>query len=77
MNRTAVRPTSTNPASTNLTSKGNDTMFMEEALARSRMREAQQAARDHRRAREFTAGRNWQWLSRWSARRAASARSEF
>lgn len=55
--------------------KGDNVMLLQEALARSRMREAQQAARDHRQARQLTAGRNWQRLARWSARRAARARS--
>ncbi|HEY3261487.1 MAG TPA: hypothetical protein VGJ95_14670 [Pseudonocardiaceae bacterium] len=55
--------------------KGTTTMLLHEALARSRMREAQQAARDHRMARQITAGRNWQRLARWSARRAEKARS--
>ena len=70
MNRIAVRPTAGHIAM-----KGSNAMLLEEALARSRMREAQQAARDHRQARELTAGRNWQRLSRWSARRAQQARS--
>jgi len=55
--------------------KGTNVMLLEEALARSRMREAQQAAREHRRARQVTAGRNWQRLARWSARRAERARA--
>ena len=69
MTSTAVLPT------TDQQTKGSTTMLLEEALARSRMREAQQAARAHRQARQLTAGRGWQRLSRWSARRAQRARS--
>lgn len=54
---------------------GSPAMLIEETLARSRMREAQQAAQDYRRGRQLTAGRGWQRLSRWSARRAQLARA--
>ena len=69
MTSTAVTTTVDKPM------KGTNVMLLEEALARSRMREAQQAAREHRRARQVTAGRNWQRLARWSARRAERARA--
>jgi len=63
------------PTTVDQQTKGSNIMLLEEALARSRMREAQQAAHDHRQARQFTAGRNWQRLARWSARRAERART--
>jgi hypothetical protein len=53
--------------------KENSAMFLEEALARSRMREAEQAAAQFRQVRTLTAGRMWSRLSRWSARRADRA----
>ncbi len=58
------------------TMKGSDAMLLQEALARTRMREAEQAAREHRQARQLTAGRNWQRLARWSARRAERAMAD-
>lgn len=58
---------------TDHTPKGSNAMLLQEALARSRMREAEQAARQHRLARQLTAGRNWRRLARWSADRAARA----
>lgn len=65
-NDVLVHPHSTTP-------KGTNAMLLQEALARTRMREAEQAARDHRQARQLTAGRNWRRLARWSARRAERA----
>ena len=55
------------------TMKGSNVMLLQEALARTRMREAEQAAHEHRQARQITAGRNWRRLARWSARRAERA----
>jgi hypothetical protein len=55
--------------------EGTTNMLIEEALARSRMREAQQAAHNFRTARQLTAGRTWQRLARWTARRAERARA--
>ena len=46
-------------------------MLLHEALARSRMREAEQAARDYALVRALTAGRRWQMLARYAQRRAA------
>ena len=57
--------------------KETTSMLLEEALARSRMREAQQAAQQFRTARQLTAGRTWRRLARWSARRAERARAAF
>lgn len=54
--------------------RGSTAMLLEEALARSRMREAEQAARDHRLARQLTAGRTWQRLANWATRQADRAR---
>jgi hypothetical protein len=49
-------------------------MLLHEALARSRMQEAQRAASEWALAREVTAGRRWEWLARFAERRAAHAR---
>ncbi len=51
------------------------TMLLHEALARSRQREAEQAARVHALARSMTAGRRWAVLARFAARRAEHART--
>lgn len=64
------------PVFSSVPSKENDVMLLHEALARSRMREAEQAARDHRLARRVAAGRNWQRLARWTAAKAARANLE-
>jgi putative heme iron utilization protein len=50
-------------------------MLMHEALARSRQQEAEQSAREHAVARMVTAGRGWDLLARFAARRAARART--
>lgn len=63
------------PMITDTPTKGINIMLLQEALARSRMREAQQAALEHRMARQLTAGRYWQRLAEWSTRRAQRARS--
>jgi len=47
-------------------------MLLHEALARSRMREAEQAARDYALVRALTAGRRWRMLARYANRRAAA-----
>jgi hypothetical protein len=47
-------------------------MLLHEALARSRMREAEQAAREYALVRAFTAGRRWRMLARYANRRAAA-----
>jgi hypothetical protein len=47
-------------------------MLLHEALARSRMREAEQAAREYALVRALTAGRRWQMLARYAQRRAAA-----
>lgn len=51
-------------------------MLLHEVLARSRMREAEQAAREHALARSLTAGRRWAMLAGFAARRAARARAD-
>ncbi len=48
-------------------------MLLHEALARSRMREAEQAAREHALVRALVAGRRWRMLARYAERRAAAA----
>jgi hypothetical protein len=50
-------------------------MLLHEALARSRQREAEEAARDYALARRLTAGRRWATLAGFAARRAARARA--
>jgi hypothetical protein len=50
-------------------------MLLHEALARSRQREAEEAARDYALARRFTAGRRWASLAGFAARRATRARA--
>ncbi|WP_219412971.1 hypothetical protein [Pseudonocardia nigra] len=50
-------------------------MLLHEALARSRQQEAQRAAREYTLARQFTAGRRWDLLAGFAARRAAHARA--
>jgi hypothetical protein len=48
-------------------------LLLHEALARSRMREAEQAAREHALVRALVAGRRWRMLARFAERRAAVA----
>jgi hypothetical protein len=50
-------------------------MLIHEALARSRQREAEEAARQYRLVRSLTAGRYWAWLAGFAARRATRARA--
>jgi len=47
-------------------------MLLHEALARSRMREAEQAAREYALVRALTAGRRWGMLARYANRRGAA-----
>ena len=47
-------------------------MLLHEALARSRMREAEQAAREYALVRAITAGRRWRMLARYANRRAVA-----
>ena len=61
-----VRPNGTEP--------GVHQMLLYEALARARMREAEEAARNHRVIRQLIAGRRWAWLARYAAERAERAR---
>lgn len=49
-------------------------MLLYEALARSRMREAEEAARRNRMARNLVAVRRWTWLARYATKRAEQAR---
>jgi hypothetical protein len=46
-------------------------MLLHEALARSRMREAEQVAREYALVRALTAGRRWRMLARYAQQRAA------
>lgn len=54
---------------------GVSTMLLYEDLARARMREAEQAARELRLVRRLTAAKRWNRVSKWAARRAARASS--
>jgi hypothetical protein len=56
--------------------KDTNVMLIEEALARSRMREAEQAAQEYRQARRLAAARTWQRLAQWAANQAARASDE-
>lgn len=49
------------------------TMLLEENLARERMREAEQVARQQRLVRRLNKVRRWERLSAWAARRAKRA----
>ncbi len=51
------------------------TMLLHEALARSRQREAEQAAREYALARSLNAGHRWAVLARFATRRAERARA--
>jgi hypothetical protein len=53
--------------------KGSKTMLIYESLARERMREAEQVARNQRLVRRLNSARRWQRLSNWAARRAQRA----
>ena len=56
------------------TEPGVHEMLLYEALARARMREAEEAAHRHRLARRLVAGRRWAWLARYATARAERAR---
>lgn len=67
-----TRPSDTRvPTHTSL----ENVMLLEEALARSRQHDAEEAARRYRQARELTAGRLWSRLAAYAARRAERARA--
>ncbi|GGS44477.1 MULTISPECIES: hypothetical protein [Actinokineospora] len=55
------------------TPEGSTQMLIYEHLARSRMREAEQAARKHRLVRGLLRARRWERVSHWAAQRAESA----
>lgn len=55
--------------------QGHGMLLMNEALARSRQHEAEQAAREHALARQLTAGRRWSRLAAFATRRAERARA--
>lgn len=55
------------------TPQGSTQMLMYEHLARSRMREAEQAARKHRLVRGLIRTRRWERVSTWAAQRARVA----
>ena len=70
---TAVTSPTTTPTTTRPVRLEGSVMLLHEALARSRMREAEQAAREHALVRALTAGRRWRMLARYAERRAAAA----
>jgi len=53
--------------------KGSKTMLIYESLARERMREAEQAAKNQRLVRRLNSARRWRRISRWAATRAERA----
>ena len=53
--------------------EGTVMLLIHEALARSRMREAEQAAREYALVRALSEGRRWRTLARYAERRAAAA----
>jgi hypothetical protein len=53
--------------------EGTVMLLLHEALARSRMREAEQAAREYALVRALSEGRRWRRLARYAERRAAAA----
>ncbi|MFC0114110.1 hypothetical protein [Kibdelosporangium aridum] len=55
--------------------KGVNTMLLYEDLARSRMREAEQAASKLRLVRRLTAAKRWNRVSKWAAKHADRASS--
>jgi hypothetical protein len=65
----------TSPAAVNpsVQHEGTVMLLLQEALARSRMREAEEAARKHALVRALVAGRRWRMLARYAERRAAAA----
>ena len=71
MTRTVQDPI--NDLVNDIRSKGSKTMLIYESLARERMREAEQAARQHRLVRRLSSARRWERLSAWAARRAERA----
>ncbi len=78
MTQTAMTETATctpELARTDADQTGTTMLLIHEALARSRMSEAEQAARAYRTARSLTAGRNWNRVARFAQRRAERARS--
>jgi hypothetical protein len=70
INLMIVSPTAANPS---VQHEGIVMLLLHEALARSRMREAEQAAREHALVRALVAGRRWRMLARYAERRAAAA----
>ena len=56
--------------------EGTKTMLLYENLARERMREAEQEAAEQRLGRRLNAGKRWERLSAWAARRAKRARDQ-
>lgn len=56
--------------------EGTKTMLLYENLARERMREAEQEAAEQRLGRRLNAGKRWERLSTWAARRAKRARDQ-
>jgi hypothetical protein len=56
--------------------EGTKTMLLYENLARERMREAEQVAAEQRLVRRLNAGKRWERLAMWAARRAKRARDQ-
>ena len=64
----------TSPIEPTATALGGQSMWMYEALVRSRLQETEQEARRQRMVRELTAGRFWRRLATFADRRAELAR---
>ena len=75
MSITDLRPIPVVPRRTQLgtTDRGVREMLLYEILARTRMREAEEAAHRHRMARLLVARRRWARLARYAAERADRA----
>jgi hypothetical protein len=63
-----------NPIDAGTTPLGGQSMWMYEALVRSRLQETEQQLRRQRMVRELTAGRFWRRVARFADRRAELAR---
>jgi hypothetical protein len=63
-----------NPIEPTGTALGGQSMWMYEALVRSRLQETEQEARRQRMVRELTAGRFWRRVARFADRQAELAR---
>ena len=73
MNSPVIDPMTDADLMTDTRPNGSKTMLIYENLARERMREAEQVARNQRLVRRLNSARRWQRVSKWAARRAQRA----